>query len=456
WTPPQDWYKQGKKYKFALQLTNRDTIKVYLDGIKIIETTINDPFTGIANNRWWIGNNTLSSFANAVFRNMRIINNRHTSEDEIKTWHSLDAPFYDPREITTAELAARQYAEAQAELARVIAEAYADGRVTEEEQARIADAEAKLNAAKEYAEQQVDAVEVGGRNLITDSKERTIEAVNDWTYRAIYYGLARNTTYTISFEAEFLEGQSDYITVYPYLATGQALSPIHIPYSAGIRMSATFTTDDRYDYNLVIYAGKSGETAGNTVKFKKLKLERGNKPTDWSPAPEDVEAYAEHKAAEAQAAAEAVARAEAELAQVNAEAYADGKVSAEEQARIDQAAANLAVAKSHAEDAAYAAEAAAKQYAEQQVDAVEVGGRNLLLLSDVEVTNAIYGIARYDFSESPIEGETYTLTLKGTLGEDRESFRAYNSGGSIFLCRLIPNEDGTIFSKTFTWRITSG
>ncbi len=88
--------------------------------------------------------------------------------------------------------------------------------------------------------------------------------------------------------------------------------------------------------------------------------------------------------------------------------------------------------------------------------AVEVGGRNLLLLSDVEVTNAIYGIARYDFSESPIEGETYTLTLKGTLGEDRESFCAYNSGGFIFLCRLIPNEDGTIFSKTFTWRVTSG
>lgn len=100
----------------------------------------------------------------------------------------------------------------------------------------------------------------------------------------------------------------------------------------------------------------------------KVQLEKGNKATDWTPAPEDVEAYAEHKAAEAQAAAEAVAKAEAELAQVNAEAYADGKVSAEEQARIDQAAANLAEAKAHAETKAAEAEQAAKAYAETQID----------------------------------------------------------------------------------------
>ncbi len=100
----------------------------------------------------------------------------------------------------------------------------------------------------------------------------------------------------------------------------------------------------------------------------KVQLEKGNKATDWTPAPEDVEAYAEHKAAEAQAAAEAVARAEALAAQVNAEAYADGVVTAEEQARIDQAETNLIAAKSHAETKATEAEAAAKIYAEQKAD----------------------------------------------------------------------------------------
>jgi hypothetical protein len=64
---------------------------------------------------------------------------------------------------------------------------------------------------------------------------------------------------------------------------------------------------------------------------------------------------------------EAVARAEATLAQVNAEAYADGKVSAEEQARIDQAAANLAEAKTHAEAKAAEAESAAKAHTDAQL-----------------------------------------------------------------------------------------
>jgi hypothetical protein len=98
----------------------------------------------------------------------------------------------------------------------------------------------------------------------------------------------------------------------------------------------------------------------------KVQLEKGNKATDWTPAPEDAEAYAEHKAAEAQTAAEAVARAEAELAETQAKAYADGIVDAEEQARIDDANAKLAEAKSYAETKSGEAQTAAQAYAEQK------------------------------------------------------------------------------------------
>ena len=124
----------------------------------------------------------------------------------------------------------------------------------------------------------------GTENLIAEanSKERIIEAGSSNTaHWGCYYWMEKSTTYTISFEAEFLEGQSDYITVYPYLATGQALSPIHIPYSAGIRMSTTFTTDDEYNYHLLIYAGRSGQTAGNTVKFTNMQLEAKPYATPW-------------------------------------------------------------------------------------------------------------------------------------------------------------------------------
>lgn len=53
-------------------------------------------------------------------------------------------------------LASKAYAAAEDELSRVTMAAYADGKVTAEEQARIADAQAKLAAAKAYSDAQDD------------------------------------------------------------------------------------------------------------------------------------------------------------------------------------------------------------------------------------------------------------------------------------------------------------
>lgn len=58
--------------------------------------------------------------------------------------------------VSDTLLAAKAYSAAQDELSRVTMAAYADGKVTAEEQARIADAQAKLNAAKAYSDAQDD------------------------------------------------------------------------------------------------------------------------------------------------------------------------------------------------------------------------------------------------------------------------------------------------------------
>ncbi|WAA10337.1 phage tail spike protein [Fervidibacillus albus] len=60
---------------------------------------------------------------------------------------------YADNAIISAKTALEEYAENQKELAIQISNAYADGIVTEEEQARIQDVEEKLQAAKEYADQ---------------------------------------------------------------------------------------------------------------------------------------------------------------------------------------------------------------------------------------------------------------------------------------------------------------
>lgn len=75
--------------------------------------------------------------------------------------------------------------------------------------------------------------------------------------------------------------------------------------------------------------------------------------------PTGAQAKADAAQAAAEAAAQTVAGAESALAEARAKAYADGIVTAEEQARIDQAAANLATAQADATSKANAAKQAA-------------------------------------------------------------------------------------------------
>ncbi|NWO12414.1 phage tail spike protein [Virgibacillus sp.] len=142
-----------------------------------------------------------------------------------------------------------------------------------------------------YVEDEIGKIEVGGRNLIQDSEERTMEAASDnnFMHVTLYNRLEKDTIYTLSFQAEFLEGSSDVISIYPYKKSGQSMAVIDMPYQIN-RMSATFQTDNRFHYNLLVYAGENGNTAGNKLKLTRIKLEKGNKATDWTPAPEDTQA----------------------------------------------------------------------------------------------------------------------------------------------------------------------
>ncbi|MEK5108596.1 prophage endopeptidase tail family protein [Cytobacillus sp. FSL K6-0129] len=133
-------------------------------------------------------------------------------------------------------------------------------------------------------------LEIGGRNLIKGSDVPYTFPIATTTFvnRIFYRGLERNTTYTFSAEIEVHEGSVTEVSVYPYLASGQNMTVIHAPVIDG-KIVATFTTDDRYDYNLLVYNGRSGMTTGNSITISKYKLEKGNKRTDWTPAPEDIE-----------------------------------------------------------------------------------------------------------------------------------------------------------------------
>ena len=115
---------------------------------------------------------------------------------------------------------------------------------------------------------------IGGRNLLLNSKN---ERSYTNTYPLNIATFELNTEYTISFDAKIVSGNPLF----------------HVEFHGGIkakdftltnnyvRYSHTLNTNSEYGI-LYFWLTSSGE-----VSLKNIKVEKGNKATDWTPAPED-------------------------------------------------------------------------------------------------------------------------------------------------------------------------
>ena len=155
-----------------------------------------------------------------------------------------------------------------------------------------------LNAlSKKVAELEVAAMEVGGRNLLRNSAivAQTANSANNYSFKILTptVGLQPNTNYVFSVDkSEMTAGSDTAFTVYLFSSDIKtARKKLTIPISS-TRQSVSFkTTAAVTDTDIVlIYAGQHGTTAGKAIKLTNIKLEKGTKATDWTPAPEDVDA----------------------------------------------------------------------------------------------------------------------------------------------------------------------
>lgn len=82
-----------------------------------------------------------------------------------------------------------------------------------------------------------------------------------------------------------------------------------------------------------------------------------------------------------------------------------------------------------------------------------VYGKNLLLGSGTEVSNAEYEMANYWLTEQISKGTQVTLTIFGELGDDKEMFTIYNSTGAVGSMAQLSKTDfvNGKASKTFKW-----
>lgn len=160
-----------------------------------------------------------------------------------------------------------------------------------------------LNQVAYEAQNDYNNLEIGGRNYILRSSEEYTLSIpsgtNKYTFRALNISDSLKEldetikTFTISFDAYSQNGGT---RLQGYLR-GTTASPMDSVPDSGIsttewkRYSITKTIKDGYTVKNIInfYLRIEGDST-DTVYFKNIKVEVGNKATDWTPAPEDVDA----------------------------------------------------------------------------------------------------------------------------------------------------------------------
>ena len=191
--------------------------------------------------------------------------------------------------LQTAKNATEAYARAQAELTKTQAIATADGKITEAEQRQIQQLQLKLQEAKTFAEQKVNELNIGGRNLLKNSGKK----ITNNNYNIAIYELTENIN----------EGEAVTLTIKGKLGVGKT---VFAAYNSGdfLELSQLFDKGNGIYQNTFNWkkVSNDGRTANNQTLYiwtyffsittestiEWIKLERGNKPTDWTPAPEDT------------------------------------------------------------------------------------------------------------------------------------------------------------------------
>jgi len=78
--------------------------------------------------------------------------------------------------------------------------------------------------------------------------------------------------------------------------------------------------------------------------------------------------------------------------------------------------------------------------------------KNLLIdtLKDSGKSHTSYNIADFNFSESLVSGNKYTIIAKVITSSEKQSINFYHSGGSYNMSSWIPIAEDGIYKKTFT------
>lgn len=228
--------------------------------------------------------------------------------------------------------------------------------------------EEAINTANSNTTNAINSLEIGGRNLVLDSLVNESSSNYEFAVREVK-GLEPNTEYIFSANG-FIKSNNEKksLVVYIYPPDWSWSYNFNLPYDNAETRFIKFRTPNEIKKGIVVRAccaPNSQAVDKNLATLNWYKVEKGNKlPTDWTPASEDLKAYSDD-----------VAKAKADLAQANAIANADGKITEEERKRIAEARKNLDTAIAKATEA----ETKAKSYADSKKQEAIKAAENLAL-----------------------------------------------------------------------------
>lgn len=202
-----------------------------------------------------------------------------------------------------AEKSAKAYTDAQDNLQLINAKAYADGKVTKEEERAIQDAKKRLEEAKihadksaeiakqesqNYTNDEINNLDIGSENLLLNSESRS-DGANSNGYSFIRYYLTHPLEIgkTYSVKANIVttdERQSGKTSIFPY-------SPSGIRDTVDIKDGKIIYTfiAQAESTQFLIYKDVAGQSNVDlNVTIEKAILVEGDKVTGWAPANEDV------------------------------------------------------------------------------------------------------------------------------------------------------------------------
>ena len=147
----------------------------------------------------------------------------------------------------------------------------------------------KIDAQK-FMELVRGSIQIGGRNLLPNSKQISAGPNSSKYYHKIIsdaFEVKAGQLFTASFGAVELTGtqsQNFQVSIADRAKDVTLAKFILGPDIKTVTATASADCDNAY---ALLYAGIQGDAADKGIKVTELKLERGNIATDWTPAPED-------------------------------------------------------------------------------------------------------------------------------------------------------------------------